>query len=98
MHGQYPIHGPQAPPLQLTNTTGHPLTDYYIYQTPNLPLLDPIRAIPVIGQPIADLIQPDLKVIVDLGYGSTTQGWSPNPPNVPTGFGVIPPVSPAHRR
>jgi hypothetical protein len=31
----------------------------------------------VIGQPIADLIQPDLKVIVDLGYGSTTQGWSP---------------------
>jgi hypothetical protein len=41
-----------------------------------------------------DLIQPDLKVIVDLGYGSTTQGWSPNPPNVQTAFGVIPPVSP----
>ena len=48
----------------------------------------------MIGQPIVDLIQPDLKVLVDLGYGSTTQGWSPNPPNVPTGFGVIPPVSP----
>jgi hypothetical protein len=93
LHGQYPYMDPSTATL-LTNTAGHPLTDYYIYQTQNLPLLDPIRAIPVIGQPIVDLIQPDLKVIVDLGYGSTTQGWSPNPPNVPTGFGVIPPVSP----
>jgi hypothetical protein len=80
--------------IQLTNTTGTPLTQYYIYQTQNLPLLDPIRAIPVIGQPIVDLIQPDLKVLVDLGYGSTTQGWSPGAPNVPTAFGVLPPVSP----
>ncbi len=93
LHGQYPYMDPSTATL-LTNTTGHPLTDYYIYQTQNLPLLDPIRAIPVIGQPIVDLIQPDLKVLVDLGYGSTTQGWSPNPPNVQTAFGVIPPVSP----
>jgi PE-PPE domain/PE family len=93
LHGQYPYMDPSNATL-LTNTTGHPLTDYYIYQTQNLPLLDPIRAIPVIGQPIVDLIQPDLKVLVDLGYGSTTQGWSPNPPNVQTAFGVIPPVSP----
>jgi hypothetical protein len=93
LHGQYPYMDPSTA-THLTNTTGTPLTDYYIYQTQNLPLLDPIRAIPVIGQPIVDLIQPDLKVLVDLGYGSTTQGWSPNPPNVPTGFGVIPPVSP----
>ena len=60
-----------------------------------LPLLDPVRAIPVIGKPIADLLQPDLTVLVDLGYGSTTQGWSTGPPNVPTPFGVLPPV-PAH--
>jgi len=93
LHGQYPYMDPSTA-IQLTNTTGHPLTDYYIYQTQNLPLLDPIRAIPVIGQPIVDLIQPDLKVLVDLGYGSTTQGWSPSAPNVPTGFGVIPPGSP----
>ena len=93
LHGQYPYMDPSTA-IQLTNTAGHPLTDYYIYQTQNLPLLDPIRAIPVIGQPIVDLIQPDLKVLVDLGYGSTTQGWSPGAPNVPTAFGVIPPVSP----
>jgi hypothetical protein len=29
-----------------------------------------------------------------LGYRSTTQGWSTGPANVPTPFGVIPPVSP----
>jgi PE-PPE domain/PE family len=79
---------------QLTNTYGPTQTQYFIIQNPNLPLLDPVRAIPIIGRPIADLVQPDLRVLVDLGYGSTTQGWSPDPPNVPTPFGVIPPVSP----
>jgi hypothetical protein len=93
LHGQYPYMDPTTA-VQLTNTAGPTLTDYYIYRTANLPLLDPVRAIPVIGNPVADLFQPDLKVIVDLGYGSTTQGWSPDAPNVPTGFGVIPPVSP----
>jgi hypothetical protein len=61
---------------------------------PNLPLLDPVRAIPVIGNPIADLLQPDLTVLVNVGYGSTTQGWSTGPANVPTPFGVVPPVTP----
>jgi len=95
LHGTYPFFsGDQIlNAIQLTNTVGTPLTQYYILPTQNLPLLDPVRAIPVIGNPIADLLQPDLRVLVDLGYGSTTQGWSPDPPNVPTPFGVIPPVS-----
>lgn len=80
--------------IPLTNTVGPTQTEYFIIPTQNLPLLDPVRAIPVIGNPIADLVQPDLKVLVDLGYGSTTQGWSSGPPNVQTPFGVIPPVSP----
>jgi hypothetical protein len=98
LHGQYPFFGMNPdllPMVHLTNTVGPTLTDYYIIPAKNLPLVSPIRAIPVIGTPLADLIQPDLRVLVDLGYGSTTQGWSPDPPNVPTGFGVIPPVSPA---
>jgi hypothetical protein len=93
LHGNYPFMNPSTA-IQLTNTSGPTLTTYNIYPTQNLPLLDPLRAIPVVGNPIADLIQPDLRVVVDLGYGSTTQGWSPDPPNIPTGFGVIPPVSP----
>jgi hypothetical protein len=96
LHGTYPFFtGDQIlNAIPLTNTVGPTMTDYFILPTQNLPLLDPVRAIPLIGNPIADLVQPDLRVLVDLGYGSTTQGWSPDPPNVPTPFGVIPPVSP----
>lgn len=95
LHGTYPFFsGDQIlNAIQLTNTVGTTQTQYYILPTQNLPLLDPVRAIPLIGNPVADLLQPDLRVLVDLGYGSTTQGWSPDPPNVPTPFGVIPPVS-----
>ena len=105
LHGQYPYLTPTelANAVQLTNTVGPTQTEYFIVPTSDLlspalqglPLLDPVRAIPVIGKPIADLLQPDLTVLVDLGYGSTTQGWSTGPPNVATPFGVLPPV-PAH--
>jgi hypothetical protein len=54
---------------------GH--TTYFEMLTQNLPLLDPVREVPVVGNPLADLIQPDLRVIVDLGYGD---GYA----NVPT--------------
>ena len=71
-------------------------TTYYMIPTNNLPLLEPLRWIPF-GNPLADLLQPDLTVLVDLGYGSTTQGWSPGPPNVPTPFGLFPTnVNPAN--
>ena len=64
--------------------------------TPNgLPLLDPVRAIPVIGNPIADLLQPDLTTIVNLGYGNPNFGWSQGPADVQTYFGLFPHVSQA---
>jgi hypothetical protein len=101
LHGQYPFLMPEqiAHAVQLTNTVGPTETEYFIVPTSDLPanlqglpLLDPVRLIPGIGNPIADLVQPDLTVLVNLGYGSTTQGWSTGPPNVPTPFGVLPPV------
>jgi hypothetical protein len=103
VHGAYPnINPAQLPPgdhlIELPGSATLPggtgATNYYMITQPNLPLLDPVRAIPVIGNPIADLVQPDLTVLVNLGYGSTTQGWSTGPANVPTPFGVIPPVPP----
>ncbi len=62
-------------------------------RTENLPLLDPVRAIPVIGEPLAALVQPDLKVLVNLGYGDPNYGYSTSPANVPTPFGLFPDVS-----
>jgi hypothetical protein len=71
-------------------TVGNSTTQYYMIPTANLPLLDPLRLIPLIGDPLADLLQPDLTVLVNLGYGSITNGWSPGPANVPTPFGLFP--------
>ncbi len=70
------------------------VTDYYMIPTQNLPLLQPLRALPVIGNPLADLIQPDMKVIVNLGYGDPAYGYSTGPADVPTPFGLFPDVSP----
>ncbi len=43
-------------------------TEYFMIPTQDLPLLDPLRAIPGVGPALADLVQPDLRVLVDLGY------------------------------
>ncbi|MCV7198205.1 PE family protein [Mycobacterium angelicum] len=68
------------------------VTNYYVIHTDNLPLLAPLRALPVIGEPLADLIQPNLKVIVNLGYGDPNFGYSTSPADVPTPFGLFPDV------
>ncbi|OBK22166.1 hypothetical protein A5634_08340 [Mycobacterium asiaticum] len=101
LHGRYPFLSgmeltvpPGGTAVELTNTVGPVQTHYYMIPTENLPILSPLRAIPIIGNPLAELIQPDMRVLVNLGYGSTTHGWSPDAPNVPTEFGVFPPVPP----
>ncbi|WP_168214963.1 PE-PPE domain-containing protein [Mycolicibacterium sp. ELW1] len=74
--------------------TTDPSQKYYIIPTENLPLLEPLRLLPVIGTPIADLLQPALKVIVNLGYGDPQYGWSTNGfANQPTTFGFLPDVN-----
>ena len=69
------------------------MTNYYMIPTANLPLLNPIRSIPVIGDPIADLLQPDLTYLVNWGYGNPAFGYSTGPANVITPFGFLPPLS-----
>jgi hypothetical protein len=100
--GIYYVHGTYADltPTQigsaipLTNTEGPTTTHYYMIPNPHLPLLEPLRAIPVVGNPVADLLEPDARVLVNLGYGSPEQGWSTGPPNVLTPFGLFPPINP----
>ncbi len=100
VHGTYPDLTPtQVTPvadggdaIQLM-TSGPTETTYYMIPTTDLPLLDPLRDIPVIGNPLADLLQPDLTYLVNLGYGDPLQGWSTGPANVATGFGLFPPLS-----
>ncbi len=74
-------------------TSGPSATTYLMIPATNLPLLNPIRGIPFIGNPIADLLQPDLTYLVNLGYGDPLYGWSTSPANVPTPAGLFPPLS-----
>ncbi len=81
--------GGQAIELPTSSPTQH----YYVIPTANLPLLEPLRAIPLIGTPLADLLQPALRVLVNLGYGDPKYGWSNEGyANEQTTFGVIPDV------
>src|SRR5262249_18827292 len=78
----------------LLSQSGAPsMTTYMMIPTQNLPLLDPLRALPVIGNPLADLVQPDLRYLVNWGYGDPNFGWSTTPADVPTPFGFLPPLS-----
>lgn len=78
--------------------TTSPTQKYYFMPTENLPLLEPLRYIPFVGNAIADLLQPALKVIVNLGYGDPAHGFAtatqPDA-NVLVPFGLFPDVSPA---
>lgn len=85
---------------QLTNDMKVPTSDgydgattYYVIPTDDLPLLDPLRSIPVVGPVVADLLQPDLKVLVNLGYGDPDYGWVNEDADVATPVGLFPSLS-----
>ncbi|MHA7650633.1 PE family protein [Mycobacterium sp. ML4] len=95
VHFGYPHLTPdQVDAAYTLSTQGPTMTTYKMIPTANLPLLDPWRVIPFVGNPLADLVQPDVRVIVNLGYGDPAYGWSTSPANVPTPFGLFPAVSP----
>ena len=88
--------------IQLPTTHDyHGDTTYYMipesslpYPHNYLPLLRPLLDLPVIGKPLADLLQPDLSQIVNLGYSNPMNlGWDSGQANVPTTFGLFPPLS-----
>ncbi len=102
VHPQYPHLDPSTLPagdivqLPVDPTYTGPLanTTYYMVHTQNLPLLEPLRAIPAIGNPLADLLQPDMRALVNIGYGDPNYGYSTAPANVPTTFGLFPNIDP----
>jgi len=83
LHADYPLltASQVADAVPLPTSGGN--THYYMLPTQNLPLLGPIRDyVPYAGNAIADLVQPDLRVLVDLGYAD--YGPNGNYANVPT--------------
>jgi hypothetical protein len=58
-----------------------------------LPMVQPLVGIPVVGKPLADLLNPILTPLVNWGYGDPNFGWSTSPADVPTPIGFLPPLS-----
>jgi PE-PPE domain/PE family len=100
VHGTYPMLTPDqvANAVALPTSPGYTgSTQYFMLMTQDLPLLDPIRDIPYAGPPIADIFQPDLRVLVDMGYSDYGPGQSyaniPTPAglfSIPNPFTIIP--------
>ncbi len=82
-----------ADAIQLPTSAADTLTNYYMMPANSLPLLDPLLFLPVVGKPLYDLLEPDMRVLVNLGYGSIANGWSPGDADVTTPFGLLPPLS-----
>lgn len=80
--------------IQLPTSAADTLTNYYEIPVTTLPLLEPLQLIPFIGNPLADLLNPDLSVLVNLGYGNVDDnylgGWSQGDADVPTTLGFLP--------
>ena len=96
VHGSYPGMTPAelatAIPLDTSDDyTGH--THYFMIPTNYLPILEPLLGVPVIGQSLYDLLEPDMRILVNLGYGNINYGWDQGPANVATPFGVFPDVN-----
>ncbi len=94
VHGAYPtLSAAQVMSAIQLPTSGPTMTTYYMIPTQHLPLLDPVRLIPYLGNPIADLLEPDLTYLVNWGYGDPAYGYSTGPANVNTPFGFLPPTA-----
>jgi PE-PPE domain/PE family len=98
-------HGPHdyvdLTPTQIANAVQLPTspgytgaTRYYELPTQNLPLVGPLRSLPQpFGNALADLLQPDLRVLVDMGYGSGEYADVPTPASLfelPNPFTIVP--------
>ena len=56
----------------------HGDTDYYFFETEDLPLFGPLRTLGV-PEPLIDVIEPFFRAIVELGYDRTIPPWEPTP-------------------
>lgn len=93
VHTQYPdlTASQLASAVEVPTSAGYDgATTYWMIPTDDLPLLDPLRSVPVVGPVVADLLQPDMKVLVNLGYGDPDYGWVNSDADVPTTLGLFP--------
>ena len=69
-----------------TDPTGK--TSYYFFETKDLPLFGPLRSLGV-PEPMIDVVEPFVRVLVELGYDRSIPPWEPTPAR------LIPTLDPA---
>ena len=80
--------------VQLSTSPGYSGgTTYYMIPTEGLPLTDPLRLIPYIGDPLAEFLNGPLTPLINWGYGDPNYGYSTSYADVATPFGFLPPPS-----
>jgi len=95
VHPQYAFLTPQQlqSAVPLATSPGYydngGVTHYYMIPDQDLPLLDPLRLVPVVGTPLADLLQPDLRVLVNLGYNPNGYADVPSSAQLFPGFSPL---------
>jgi hypothetical protein len=91
-HVTYADLSPQqiADAVQLPTSAADTLTNYYGIPDQFLPLLEPLLLFGSGGKALYDLLEPDMRILVDLGYGSLTEGFNQGPADVPTPVGLLP--------
>lgn len=62
------------------------LVNSYMVPSEYLPILWPLLFVPVLGKPLYDLMEPGMRILVNLGYGNIEHGWNDGPADVPTMF------------
>ncbi|RRR44711.1 PE-PPE domain-containing protein [Mycolicibacter terrae] len=82
-----------ADAVALPTSAADTLTNYYMLPVDTLPLLAPLQLLPFIGDPLVDLLQPALRVLVNLGYGNLEHGWDQGFADLPTPLGFLPDAS-----
>ncbi len=97
VHGDYPDLNPNALPpgyslIEQPVSPGNTWDHYYMITQPGLPLLSPIKAIPVIGTPLAALLEPNLTYLVNWGYGDPHYGYTTGYADVHVPFEALPPI------
>ena len=76
----YPFDVSLAPDPSTSPSTRsqHGDTSYYFFETPDLPLFDPLRTLGV-PESLIDVVEPFFREIVELGYDRSIKPWEPTP-------------------
>lgn len=79
-----------ASAVELPTSDPDSLNSYYMFPSELLPLLAPLKLIPVLGQPLYELLEPVTRILVNLGYGNIAHGWPPGDVDVTPAPGLFP--------